>query len=177
MATSLNGLRVADREIRVSLAKTASPSKPDHPAHPVGAPLNYVQAEAQARLRQYSTFHSMLNSSNIQTVNAVKPHKKARHDPIKVVRTIYVEGVGPDTKEQVRTDTLWNFGCLEENLDSSPVLQGFLHGCRLALRLACSSCLSARPPSSLTLQATLAFTDATVFDRLHPHALSKLLSF
>lgn len=110
MSLSLNGLRVADREIRVSLAKTASPSKPEYPSHPRAAPLNYVQAEAQARLRQYSTFHSALNNSNIQTVNAVKPqHKKARHDPVKVVRTIYVEGVGPDTNEQVRKGSFVGF--------------------------------------------------------------------
>jgi hypothetical protein len=106
MALSLNGLKVADRELRVSLAKTAGPSRPSNPGQSLSVPLNYIQAEAQARLLQYSTFHLMLNQSNIQTVNAVKPHKKARHDPTKVMRTIFVEGVEPEAKEQVQNPVL-----------------------------------------------------------------------
>eukprot|EP00884_Botryococcus_braunii_P021795 jgi/Botrbrau1/829/Bobra.0352s0026.1 len=110
MAVSFNGLRVGDREIRVSLAKPGGPSRPVPFTQDLPVPLNYVQAEAQARLLQYSTFHLMLNQSNIQTVNAVKPHKKPRHDPTKVMRTIYIEGVGADATEQQLVRVFTKFG-------------------------------------------------------------------
>ena len=109
-ALAMDGLKVGDRQIRCSLAKSDHrPALPPPPqAMPMlGQPFNLMQAQAQARLmQQLPTFNMLLGPlPGVQAAPAVDSRGKAAQrppqDPDRVARTIFVESVADNMNEQV----------------------------------------------------------------------------
>lgn len=109
-ALAMDGLKVGDRQIRCSLAKSDQrPALPPPPqAMPMlGQPFNLMQAQAQARLMQQLPAFNMLLGPlpGVQAPPVVDSRGKAAQrppqDPDRVARTIFVESVADNMNEQV----------------------------------------------------------------------------
>ena len=109
-ALAMDGLKVGDRQIRCSLAKSDQrPALPPPPqAMPMlGQPFNLMQAQAQARLMQQLPAFNMLLGPlpGVQAAPVVDSRGKAAQrppqDPDRVARTIFVESVADNMNEQV----------------------------------------------------------------------------
>eukprot|EP00891_Asterochloris_glomerata_P008471 jgi/Astpho2/8471/Aster-x1521 len=106
-ALAMDGLKVGDRQIRCSLAKSDQrPALPPPPqAMPMlGQPFNLMQAQAQARLMQQLPAFNMLLGPLPGAPPVVDSRGKAAQrppqDPDRVARTIFVESVADNMNEQ-----------------------------------------------------------------------------